>query len=78
LISAFDPLSFDTSYQYSTTILPPERFFILKKNNAGVYATMNGKLNTPKDKQNCPSIGKTEMTPDCLPGISYYLFASFL
>jgi len=42
----------------------------MKKKDAGAYATTNGKLNTPRDKQSRPSKENDEMTPDCLPGIS--------
>jgi hypothetical protein len=52
-------------------ILSPQRdSFCLKKNKTGGYATIIGKLNTPKDKQSCPSKENDEIAPDCLPGIS--------
>jgi hypothetical protein len=50
-------------------ISPSEILFFEKEKHWG-YATIIGKLNTPKDEQSCPSKENDEIAPDCLPGIS--------
>jgi len=59
-------------FRFSTTIfVSPSESFFLDLEKAGAYATISGKLN---NKDNTTSWGPSiEMTPDCLPGISYLI-----